>query len=173
MQMPAFSPAQISESRAEASGMLSRQPRLETREAPGGASQQPYHPHMLPQAPMLGGDMGVYVKWALLLQEQLDHVSTERTKLEQHVTQLQIENQQLRMVRTRASPLYQPISIEAVLRFNQFAACPCSGRRCRGRMRRPPPSRAAALYQLARPSRRRPPARRARRVRRAHRAHWR
>lgn len=113
MQMPAFSPAQISESRAEASGMLSRQPRLETREAPGGASQQPYHPNMFPQAPMLGSDMGVYVKWALLLQEQLDHVQTERAKLQQHVTQLQIENQQLQKVRVRASPPHHLFTFSA------------------------------------------------------------
>lgn len=107
MQMPAFSPAQISESRAEASGMLSRQPRLETRDPPSAASQQPYDPHMMSQTPMIGGDMGVYVKWALLLQEQLDHVQGERTKLQEHVTQLQIENQQLQMVRWQASTCVQ------------------------------------------------------------------
>ena len=105
MQMPQFSAAQISESRAEASSMLSRQPRLESRDGngAGGAAGQPpgpYHPHMMAQQPMLGGDVGVYIKWALLLQEQLDHVQGERAKLQQQVTLLQGENQQLRSALT-------------------------------------------------------------------------
>jgi len=78
--------AQISESRAEASALMARQPRLETRDAPAAASQPP----------ILGGDVGVYIKWALVLQEQLAHVQGERAGLAQQVVSLQQENERLR-----------------------------------------------------------------------------
>lgn len=79
--------AQISESRAEASALMARQPRLETRDAPAAASQLP---------PILGGEVGVYIKWALVLQEQLAHVQGERAGLAEQVVSLKLENEQLR-----------------------------------------------------------------------------
>ena len=78
--------------------MLSRQPRLETRDAPGGSNPQPYHPHMMPQQPgVLGADMGMYIKWALLLQEQLEQVQGEKAKLQEVVVQLQTEKLRARL----------------------------------------------------------------------------
>lgn len=79
--------AQITESRAEASALMARQPRLETRDTPAAASQLP---------PVLGGDGGVYIKWALVLQEQLAHVQGERAGLAEQVAGLKLENEQLR-----------------------------------------------------------------------------
>lgn len=74
--------AQISESRAEASALMARQPRLETR-GTSTASQQ--------LQPPVGVDPGVYIKWALVLQEQLAHVNGERIGLAQEVVRLKQE----------------------------------------------------------------------------------
>jgi len=83
--------AQISESRAEASALMARQPRLETRDAPAAAQSQ------LGVPPILGGgDVSVYIKWALVLQEQLAHVQGERAGLAQQVVSLKEENERLR-----------------------------------------------------------------------------
>ena len=46
--------------------------------------------------PVLGGDGGVYIKWALVLQEQLAHVQGERAGLAEQVAGLKLENEQLR-----------------------------------------------------------------------------
>ena len=46
--------------------------------------------------PVLGGDVGVYIKWALILQEQLAHVQGERAGLAEQVAGLKRENEQLR-----------------------------------------------------------------------------
>lgn len=67
--------------------MMARQPRLETRDAPAAAPQMPA---------IIGGDIGVYIKWALVLQEQLAHVQGERASLAQQVMSLKQDNQTLR-----------------------------------------------------------------------------
>ena len=45
---------------------------------------------------IIGGDIGVYIKWALVLQEQLAHVQGERASLAQQVMSLKQDNQTLR-----------------------------------------------------------------------------
>ena len=91
---------------------FSSTPRLQDSKDSSAAGNLPptaYHPSMV----LASNEVGVYVKWALLLQEQLDHVQTERAKLQQHVTQLQIENQQLQKVRVRASPPHHLFTVSA------------------------------------------------------------
>jgi len=71
-----------------------RSPRLETRDGSSNAILPPsaYHPSVM----IASTELGVYVKWALLLQEQLELVRGEHAVLLQHCERLQVDNQLLR-----------------------------------------------------------------------------
>lgn len=86
----------------EPSPLVSQQPRLESRDVSSSAGNLPssaYHPLMLASS-----ELGVYVKWALLLQEQLEHVQADRTALTQQCTKFQTENQRLRKALLEENP---------------------------------------------------------------------
>merc|ERR1719382_1012145 len=76
-----------------------RQPRLENE---GGAALPPtaYHPSTM----LASTELGVYVKWALLLQEQLEHVQGERRALMQRCLKLEAENEWCRAALYEENP---------------------------------------------------------------------
>tara|TARA_B100000524_G_scaffold304628_1_gene179705 strand:+ start:290 stop:460 length:171 start_codon:yes stop_codon:yes gene_type:complete len=49
-------------------------------------------------------ELGVYVKWALLLQEKLEQMQTHRTTLKEHVMKVQQENLMLRQALHKDNP---------------------------------------------------------------------
>merc|ERR1711920_622192 len=71
------------------STLMSRSPRLETNSGSNSSTLPPtaYHPSLM----LASTELGVYIKWALLLQEQLEHVQAERAGLAQHCSRLQVE----------------------------------------------------------------------------------
>lgn len=84
------------------STLMSRSPRLETNSGSNSSTLPPtaYHPSLM----LASTELGVYIKWALLLQEQLEHVQAERAGLAQHCSRLQTDNHQLRRMLVAEDP---------------------------------------------------------------------
>lgn len=84
------------------STLMSRSPRLETNSGSNSSTLPPtaYHPSLM----LASTELGVYIKWALLLQEQLEHVQAERAGLAQHCSRLQTDNHMLRRMLVAEDP---------------------------------------------------------------------
>ena len=77
------------------------QPRLDER---GGGASDFGGEHCLPSSMAANTELGVYVKWALLLQEKLEQMQTHRTTLKEHVMKVQQENLMLRQALHKDNP---------------------------------------------------------------------
>merc|ERR1711920_696352 len=84
------------------STLMSRSPRLETNSGSNSSTLLPtaYHPSLM----LASTELGVYIKRALLLQEQLEHVQAERAGLAQHCSRLQTDNHMLRRMLVAEDP---------------------------------------------------------------------
>lgn len=86
------------------STLMSRSPRLESRDGNGSSTFFPptaYHPSLM----LASTELGVYIKWALLLQEHLEQVQAERAGLAQQCSRLQTDNQALRGMLYSENPI--------------------------------------------------------------------
>jgi len=82
------------------STIMSRSPRLESRESGSSLPPTAYHPSLM----LASTELGVYIKWALLLQEHLEHVQGERAGLVQQCSRLQADNHMLRRMLVAEDP---------------------------------------------------------------------
>jgi len=82
------------------STIMSRSPRLESRESGSSLPPTAYHPSLM----LASTELGVYIKWALLLQEHLEHVQGERAGLVQQCSRLQADNHMLRRMLIAEDP---------------------------------------------------------------------
>lgn len=86
------------------STLMSRSPRLESRDGTGSSTFFPptaYHPSLM----LASTELSVYIKWALLLQEHLEQVQAERAGLAQQCGRLQTDNQMLREMLFAEDPI--------------------------------------------------------------------